>query len=75
MATVIRTVLMRDGGMELVYTASDGQYIGRLRVEAIGEPAMKIMAEDFTEFLAEQKAEAEKPRIALAVANGIRGDH
>lgn len=73
MATVIRTVLMREGGVDLVYTASDGQYVGRLSVEAIGEAAMKVMAEDFGEFLAEQRAEAEKPRIAMAVGTAING--
>lgn len=74
MATVIRTVLGKDAAIELVYTTSVGEYIGRIRVEAIGEPAMKIMGQDFLEFLAEQRAEAEKPRIALAVANGMRGN-
>jgi hypothetical protein len=73
MATVVRTALMRDGGVELVYTATDGQYVGRIRVEAVTEGAMGIMAEDFAEFLAEQKAEAEKPRIALAVNNAVKG--
>jgi hypothetical protein len=73
MATVIRTVLGKDAAIELVYTTSAGEYIGRLRVEAIGEPAMKVMGEDFLEFLAEQRAEAEKPRIALAVDNAVHG--
>ena len=73
MATVIRTVLGKNGAVELVYTTNVGEYIGRIRVEAIGEPAMKIMGEDFLEFLAEQRAEAEKPRIALAIDNAVHG--
>ncbi len=73
MATVVRTALMRDGGVELVYTANYGQYVGRLRIEAVSDGAMGIMAQDFAEFLQEQKAEAEKPRIALAVNNAVRG--
>jgi hypothetical protein len=73
MATVIRTVLGKDAAIELVYTTSTGEYIGRIRVEAIGEPAMKVMGEDFLEFLAEQRAEAEKPRIAMAVGAAMNG--
>ena len=72
MATVIRTVLAISGGVELVYTSSDGQYVGRIRAEAINEGAMKIMAEDVLTFLAEQKAEEERPKIALAVDNALR---
>ena len=73
MATIIRTVLPHDGGIELVYTTAEGSYLGRLTVEATGEGAMGVMAADLMDFLQEQKEEAERPRIAMAVGAALNG--
>ena len=71
---VIRTVIPVSGGLEFIYTTSTGKYLGRIRAEAVDGSAMDIMAADVITFLKEQAAEAERPQIALAVANGMRGN-
>lgn len=70
-----RTVLVIPGvGTELIYTMDDGAYLGRARFEAMNAQGMEMMAADAIDFLAEQKAEAERPQIAIAVSNGLRGN-
>lgn len=70
-----RTVLaVPGGGTELIYTTSEGAYLGRVRFEAFNPQGMELMAKDALDWLAEQKAEAERPQIALAVASGMRGN-
>lgn len=70
-----RTVLAVPGGStELIYTSSDGAYLGRVRFEAFNPQGIELMAKDALEWLAELKAEAERPQIAIAVSNGLRGN-
>lgn len=69
-----RTVLHADGGTVFVYTTSDGQYLGRVRVEALDAQGMELMARDVVDYLEEQKAEAERPQIVSAVGRALRGN-
>ncbi len=72
--TIRRTVLAVPGGLELVYTTSEGEYLGRTRFESMDQRGMELMAADAVDFMAEQKAESERPQIALSVASGLRGN-
>lgn len=73
--SIKRTVLVIPNvGTELIYTTDEGSYLGRARFEAINVQGMEMMARDAIDFLQEQKEAAERPQIALAVANGMRGN-
>ena len=61
MAQVKRTVLQRDGEIQLVYTTTDGSYLGRIRVEGVDERALRIAAHDFKDWLEEQ----DRPQLAV----------
>lgn len=70
-----RAVLVIPGiGTELVYTTSEGTYLGRVRFEAYDARGFELMARDALDFLEEQKKEAERPQIALAVGAAMRNN-
>ena len=51
---MIRNVLNSGGVNRIVYTLSNGQYVGSLTFDGQSTEAVKAMADDFQAFMAEQ---------------------
>jgi hypothetical protein len=51
---MLRTVLNENPGTRIIYTLSNGMYLGSIRIDMMSADALKAMAQDFQAFVAEQ---------------------
>lgn len=61
--TLIRNVIPMNPGLKIVYTLSNGAYLGTLTVEASAQDALRTLVDDFHSFIHEQTS-------GLALARG-----
>jgi hypothetical protein len=48
-----RTIIPHGAGQKIVYTMSDGAYLGCVVHESMNTDALKVMAQDFHDFVAQ----------------------
>jgi hypothetical protein len=52
--SLVRTVLNRNPGTRIVYTLTNGMYLGSIEIDMMSAEALKAMTEDFQAFVAQQ---------------------
>lgn len=61
---LVRTVILRNPGMRLVYALTDGRYVGQIEFEGVDQAFFAAIANDFQAFIAQQTG-------GLQVAQGL----
>lgn len=59
MAQLIRNALKIEGGVRLIYTGTDGRYIGEVIVTGLNAAALRAISEDLRDFIIEEQAALE----------------